>query len=75
MARFAGECKLKINKLTNHLEKTLGPGMFVLDGNTWTSVLRASRTKYQNISSIYFTDTGDLYMRFGIHSGPVTVRA
>ena len=42
MARFAGECRLKMNELTARLENTLGP------------------------------DTGDLTMRFGLHSGPVT---
>ena len=29
MARFACECRLKMNELTNHLEKTLGPGKLV----------------------------------------------
>jgi class 3 adenylate cyclase len=42
MARFAGECKIKMNEVTSMLENKLGP------------------------------DTGDLCMRFGLHSGPVT---
>lgn len=42
MARFAGECKLKMSQLVAQLENTLGP------------------------------DTGELAMRFGLHSGPVT---
>lgn len=42
MARFARDCKYKMNDVTRKLEVTLGP------------------------------DTGDLRMRFGLHSGPVT---
>jgi class 3 adenylate cyclase len=42
MAKFAGECLLKMNQVTRDLEVVLGP------------------------------DTGDLSMRFGVHSGPVT---
>lgn len=42
MARFATECKEKLNSLVKKLELKLGP------------------------------DTGDLSMRFGLHSGPVT---
>jgi hypothetical protein len=42
MAKFAGECLLKMNQVTRDLEVALGP------------------------------DTGDLSMRFGLHSGPVT---
>jgi len=42
MARFAGECMLKLHEIVTDLEITLGP------------------------------DTGDLSMRFGLHSGPGT---
>jgi class 3 adenylate cyclase len=42
MGKFAMECMLKMNELTQKLEVSLGP------------------------------DTGDLKMRFGLHSGPVT---
>ena len=42
MARFARDCRIKMNDVTRKLELTLGP------------------------------DTGDLRMRFGLHSGPVT---
>jgi len=42
MARFAGECLMKVAEITRNLETSLGP------------------------------DTGDLIMRFGLHSGPVT---
>src|SRR3569832_3009032 len=42
MARFARDCRNKMNELTRQLEKTLGP------------------------------DTGDLRLRFGLNSGPVT---
>lgn len=42
MARFARDCKNRMNEVTRQLELTLGP------------------------------DTGDLKMRFGMHSGPVT---
>jgi class 3 adenylate cyclase len=42
MAKFAGECLLKMNQVTRDLEVVLGP------------------------------DTGDLSMRFGLHSGAVT---
>ena len=42
MARFAGECLLRMGEVTKELEVSLGP------------------------------DTGDLGMRFGLHSGPVT---
>lgn len=42
MARFASDCKIKMNEVTSQLENRLGP------------------------------DTGDLTMRFGLHSGPVT---
>jgi hypothetical protein len=42
MAKFAGECLLKMNQVTRELEVVLGP------------------------------DTGDLSMRFGLHSGAVT---
>ena len=42
MARFARDCKNRMNEVTRQLELTLGP------------------------------DTGDLAMRFGLHSGPVT---
>lgn len=42
MSKFAMECMLRMNQLTEKLEVTLGP------------------------------DTGDLKMRFGMHSGPVT---
>ena len=42
MAKFARDCRTKMNEVTSKLELTLGP------------------------------DTGDLSMRFGLHSGPVT---
>ena len=42
MAKFAFECRVKLDKVTRSLEVLLGP------------------------------DTGDLSMRFGLHSGPVT---
>lgn len=42
MAKFAMECRQKMNEITHRLELSLGP------------------------------DTGDLRMRFGLHSGPVT---
>ncbi|KAL7557011.1 hypothetical protein ACA910_014228 [Epithemia clementina (nom. ined.)] len=42
MAKFARDCRTKMNEVTRKLELTLGP------------------------------DTGDLSMRFGLHSGPVT---
>jgi class 3 adenylate cyclase len=42
MARFAADCREKMNVLTRELEVTLGP------------------------------DTGDLKLRLGLHSGPVT---
>ena len=42
MAKFARDCRVKMNEVTRQLELTLGP------------------------------DTGDLRMRFGLHSGPVT---
>ena len=42
MARFARDCRTKMNELTRQLETTLGP------------------------------DTGDLKLRFGLNSGPVT---
>ena len=42
MAKFARDCRTKMNEVTGKLELTLGP------------------------------DTGDLSMRFGLHSGPVT---
>jgi hypothetical protein len=42
MARFSGDCLLKMNEISKQLEVTLGP------------------------------DTGDLTMRFGMNSGPVT---
>lgn len=42
MARFARDCRVKMQEVTHGLELTLGP------------------------------DTGDLRMRFGLHSGPVT---
>jgi class 3 adenylate cyclase len=42
MARFARDCREKMNEITRKLEKSLGP------------------------------DTGDLKVRFGLNSGPVT---
>lgn len=42
MARFALDCRRKMDDLAKQLEEVLGP------------------------------DTGDLHMRFGLHSGPVT---
>jgi len=42
MARFARDCRTRMEEVTRQLETTLGP------------------------------DTGDLCMRFGLHSGPVT---
>lgn len=42
MARFARDCRIKMNELTRKLETSLGP------------------------------DTGDLKLRFGLNSGPVT---
>ena len=79
MAKFAYECKHKMNNLTQTLERELGPDTgtsvgtkdvleFVSFGIVRDGTIRKSI--YQPRLPPLFI--GDLKMRFGLHSGPVT---
>jgi class 3 adenylate cyclase len=66
MARFARDCLDKMKALTRMLEMSLGPGKLC-------ARVALSNRLVRQLMLLWFypTDTGDLAMRFGLHSGPV----
>ena len=72
MCRFAWDCLNKMNEVTRRLEVTLGPGKLRCKEYPVHLLFFFSFVRSHKISCLYIIDTGDLSMRFGIHSGPVT---
>ena len=66
MARFARDCLKKMNELTKQLETTLGPDTGKQDRTSWLQFFR--KTSFLT----YPITLGDLSIRIGLHSGPVT---
>lgn len=71
MARFARDCLHAMNDLTKRLEVSLGPGKNSSMENR-ISTLKAHPISLTQFLSVKYSDTGELSMRCGLHSGPVT---
>jgi len=68
MARFAQECLKRLGTLLRRLEVELGP-----DTGKWDlQLIHLKIHKYISHSRLIAVYVGDLAIRIGIHSGPVT---
>jgi class 3 adenylate cyclase len=67
MARFAKDCRDKMNRLTRELETTLGPVSILSSAHQTTTV-----ASILTLCGCSHQGTADLALRIGLNSGPTT---